>query len=1579
MTLKRISDEAAAMADLAAPASRPAWRESRRFLPFHELSPDEFEILSFRLLLKEHPGDVIYYYGKTGDGGRDIIHIRGGWTLLIQCKRYADRVGIGELRIELAKLCANTFYDRLPDKPDEVIFYIAPDVTAPAADLIREQVRWRREAPKALREHLGADPAKDLLRFAKVWWPEPTYVAALALTERMEKFSGLRDEFFGVRKVIDAGLEDMQSAIRAEIQPIKDLMTSIGPGSERSTPGHRDTVPTDLEEAEILAVFGEVSQVLLSWPTTLPGGYWLPREEMTEFARRLDTETSSTTLLLGSPGSGKSALLARMGNAFRADGVAVLAMKADRLAVSVDSLGSLSEHLHLPAHIVECVQALAASRKVVVLIDQLDALADLVDVQSSRLSVLLALIKRLSNQANVHVLCSCRRFEHQHDIRLTSIDAVVAELALPTWEQVEETLRARQIDAVNWPPEFRELLRTPQHLSVFLQRFRGPAEDQIFTTYQQLLDDLWSRRVSHGDRGAEKSQLLMDLASQVAERETHWLPAVRFEDREDLVRALESEGILARAETGLSIGFRHQTLFEHARARAFARNSGSLAEHVLRRQDGLFIRPLLWSSLNYLRGSDPAGYHFEMSRLWSEPVRKHIRHLLIDFLGQISVPEPTDSERLWLVEYLHKVAYRSKVLTAIRGNGAWFRLLATAHLPVIMRLPEAEAWPMVTVLSSAWVVDRARCLHLVEAEWLPDRSKDALTWRVLQLLNQWDEDSMRIVTQILARSDFSGPDVMLMVARVAENAPHLAVRLVRAKLLRDLEACEAQIDPPPPEISPDASEEDRLVSRFTYRPKRRFGDLLDQSRDLHDLVVLAEDVPEEVLAEIWPWFVRVIEHLTEDRESEVTQYRQAESLSTRLPRQEGSGDRDRDFSITAALDIAVRRVAERRPEGFLAFMDMEKARDSMIVQRILSRGLTAIAALHPRAGLRFLTEDPRRLALGNYEGEHADTTALISALVPHLSEPECHEIEEAILSLKFRQPRDCSEYEASTRFKMAKWERVHRLQLLAAFPADRLSSKAQSLVRAEITALPHFSTSRDSPIEGGLVVSPMSALQMAKAKDDDILRLFVVISQEEPHSKGILRGGTIEASRALAEFAKLPPERAASIIRRFEPFRDEIPAGHALEGIAHTHYPVEGIFPLILELDQRGFFSADFRVSAARTLGICAKQDVGLPDSMISLLERWLADPWAPTEALGRENRPPDNDRPRSVLWSHPEMSPIPFGTYTLLEAITYGLLLRKPPDAERWLAFLEAHSERPESIETWRAFLHNLRHLSLCDPVRSVRFIERLLDRFKQLSDTTAWAAVLTHIWSFLPSDVLWRFLHAIRDGSWPDGPQAFGELVSLRYLAWSEDREAQAAVKSLLAPDDHRDELIPIRAGLAFTAAHMWSSPSHRSRATDLLANVVAVAESRIAHAVMSIFSTANALVADRDTHRLLQAILECAATMRSADSSYFAERLEDVLTAFPDLVFELCSAVVRLRSQDLTSAPVGFLRNTAHLTNMALTFQRLGGHYRSMGLELFESLLDIGVREAQDALQEIDKRPLRNMSPSARSLRRRPKAST
>ena len=152
--------------------------------------------------------------------------------------------------------------------------------------------------------------------------------------------------------------------------------------------------------------------------------------------------------VLGVPGCGKSALLATLALRFAERGWPVLAIKGDVLDPNLANESELQEYLGLSTRPSELLRRLAKFEPVLLVLDQLDALAGYLDLRTARLSILLGLVRRLSRQNNIHIVLSSRTFEFEHDVRLKAVSAESLTLELPKWDTVlallEETRHPRR-------------------------------------------------------------------------------------------------------------------------------------------------------------------------------------------------------------------------------------------------------------------------------------------------------------------------------------------------------------------------------------------------------------------------------------------------------------------------------------------------------------------------------------------------------------------------------------------------------------------------------------------------------------------------------------------------------------------------------------------------------------------------------------------------------------------------------------------------------------------------------------------------------------------------------------------------------------------------------------------------------------------------------------------------------------------------------------------------------------------------------------------------------------------------------
>jgi len=665
------------------------------------------------------------------------------------------------------------------------------------------------------------------------------------------------------------------------------------------------------------------------------------------------------------------------------------------------------------------------------------------------------------------------------------------------------------------------------------------------------------------------------------------------------------------------------------------------------------------------------------------------------------------------------------------------------------------------------------------------------------------------------------------------------------------------------------------------------------------------------------------------------------------------------------------------PNEFLQFLHKWESADYLVVQRLLARGLLRIASTHPAECLRFLTFDPRRMALETDLSKHfSETEELIKASVTYLNKEQVRQLEEFIS--EWTAYKEIPDDDIERRFERKKRDRLMRLKLLKTFPLDKLSAKGQLLVSKEKRVFGDDKGERAMFTEVHTVQSPMSSGQMAKAKDSEILKLFSELTDDtewdHPKKDGVFNflGGSIQASRSFAEFAKENINRALAIIKQF-PLCNQRPAGYALRAIAETDCPSENLFELIEELDQKGFNSFEFVTSATETLSKRAKSPVGLPPSMCGLLEKWLSQlPWNDKEDDKTEETKKE-DSPESILWQYGGFEVIPQGTYTIIEALTRAYLLRHPMDHEKWLEMLENHLERSDSARTWRAVaMWQLKYIQNCDKERALKFLRHLFLKYPTILHGRAGVFLITNLRWWLPRETMWEYLISIKHSDWIHGLQAYGELLFLNSMTFEDDVRSKKEIETFLTnfikePSGHSK----IGLGFAYAAANLWGDYPVRDRVTDVMVQMIPYLDETQSNAIMDVFRLTDPLPCDEATLKFLDAMCQYPRIIKFGGGTFLIDRIQDLLPAKPEIVFGVCRALVETLKDQITDIRTSLFGSAQELVNIALTLQRYEGNNREQGLELFEMLLELNAYGAKSTLDELDGRPI-NVSP--RPLRRR-----
>lgn len=1343
------------------------------------------------------------------------------------------------------------------------------------------------------------------------------------------------------------------------------------------------------EYADLESLWGQLaraSRELMQWPKTLAGGQTIERPEMTEVIDRLEGSYTSTTAIVGDPGAGKSALLSTIAHRFVERGWPVLAIKSDLLDANVTREGHLQEYLGLDELPSDLLHRMAKFQPVLLVLDQLDALAKYLDRHTSRLSVLLALVRRLSGTNNVHIVMSSRSFEYEHDVRLRAAGAESVPLDLPAWSQVLSVLKDYGVRAEEWPEAAKNIIRAPQALAIYLQ-LEGRETSEAFTNYQEMLERLWTERILGPEGGARRSGLATRMAEDMAEEEALWVPSARYDDQVEDIDALQAADVLTKLRG--RIGFSHQTVFEHALARSFARERGRLSGYVLKRVSSLLLRPKLLTGLSYLRDVEPNIYHDELEIIWNaDNLRRHLRVLLIDFLGRQA--EPTDREARVMAEALNAPDQRAEAFRAMIGSRGWFALFRDRHIAEGMRSSDEDANLQIGILGRAWDFAPHDVERLLRTHWMPDSRHDERTWWVLQEARQWTEAMLDCACRIVTRTPIDHFRIDFVVGSIGVDQPDLALRLVLAQLNRDLdEAKEESAERAKrtmPALNADA---ERYIWLSENQPSGPLKELIE-GRDASDtLLALAEHAPSTYLEILWPWYEQCLNTLRERTEDYpgLPAYALDKEANFKFAQDQTMGLSEP--TLLAALRIAVERLAEDNPDEWLAWVGKLRGFEVAPAQRLIAHSFAHAPERFAAEALAFLLEDTRRYVLGSSERMTGTSSRLVEAVSDHWSDQDIERFEQAVSDYNPPAPA----YLGEVQRRQAWMDIVRRVRqsLLRALPRERVSEKTRRLIEQEERAI-------GDPTLGSRMIGPrwigptMRAAEMERASDEALINAFLKLPDKTDwsHPTQLMMGGNIQLAREFAHVAKEDPERAERVLLQLPPECGTRAAGYSLDAMSEGAAP-EQVLRLLHEAVKLGFDSEEFRTSASRAVGRLVERDADIPDETVAILTKWFVHPIpedegepsdindAPATGAQSDNEEVEEDSDtgeHSLLWGPGGITTVPGGDYPIFETLFRVRLAREEYNqADDTLC---AYLDRCKEAAVWDMLIRYIPRPHPTNPARGMGILNRLFRDVPGLVES-AYAAILlanSPSWNEKFADTQ---LDRWRDSQSRTGRHAYGEIVALIGLTQPALAWAQQRVEGLIA-DGTMEEA---RAGAALSAAHLWNDSATRPRACDLLTRLLAGGGKGVWRAASEVFRRVDKLTPDPATVALLEVFAKSDID-REAIGWHTERLIKSLGTLLPheaELVGQVAKNLVAAAKRRLDEDATRPWYSGSELVDLAVTLHRSTRETREIGTELIEDLTEIDALAVRRTLDELDNRfpmtptmPRRRLARGQRSERRR-----
>lgn len=404
-------------------------------------------------------------------------------------------------------------------------------------------------------------------------------------------------------------------------------------------------------------------------------------------------KSNHLALVYGRAGIGKSVvmhdLLESLNNK---ENYLVLGLKSDQIEfVNTDDL---AKQMHLAKPIVTVIKEMSQSvRRVVLLIDQIDALSLSLSSNRTPLRSILKLIDQVRNIEHVRVVISCRPYDLEYDPILHNLEIDTKwELKEFPKEQVKQSLSDNEYKN-SISDDLLHFLGNPLHLFLFIKvmphaQLTDPVTEEI------LYNELWRIYICDVDQNQINKKALLELLDNMVntmyDRQELSVHIGNYETTYNSeLKYLFSNGLLILTQNG-QMQFFHQTMFDYVYARRFAEHDRNLMEELKEQHQGLFSRAAIKSILTFQRDINTPAYKeniekmlFDKGKDGKDIYRYHLKSLVLSNMVYFEFPKKEeldlicrkiyDNEQYMgiLFESIHNKNWFDKIWIIIESKGGW--------------------------------------------------------------------------------------------------------------------------------------------------------------------------------------------------------------------------------------------------------------------------------------------------------------------------------------------------------------------------------------------------------------------------------------------------------------------------------------------------------------------------------------------------------------------------------------------------------------------------------------------------------------------------------------------------------------------------------------------------------------------------------------------------------------------------------------------------------------------------------------------------------------------------------------------
>ncbi len=900
--------------------------------------------------------------------------------------------------------------------------------------------------------------------------------------------------------------------------------------------------------------------------------------QIIEWSLSENTTVKNVAMLLDQAGMGKSVVMRDVLLGLENRNVDTLAIKADQQLSETIDLSDIQRKLGFSYPLEQIISRLAKLNRVVILIDQIDALSLSLAHDQQSMNVTIDLVARLRQIPNVRILLSCRIFDRNTDPRLKAIETdQVFSIPRLSEAEVNGVLNTLRVNYSQLTPATKDLLGIPLHLDLFARALDsndiGFEKLRGISSLQELYALIWQNVIVRSEIGSPPISDRIDVINRLTgfmdsrQRTSAPQSVLQTSETRHLERAvnwLASTGILIRGKTDWN--FIHQTFFDYCYARRFVEQGNNIFETLLASKQGVFERPKLIQIISYLRTYDHPQYLRDLQNLlFSNVLRFHLYDLLLNWFGGLQNPK-TDEWNLAL-KILGDDQKFSRLLIAMYGNPEWFKYL-TPFIP----------------------------------HWLEDEERQAVTLGYFRsIIDHSQHETIQILERFLGKSDMWNEQIALSVFHIrnwqTDNAVSLFEKTIyqlKSPLRRDLLHLEKVC-----EISPisgcriirylfDQALNNQMASSSQFTSSFFLDNEL---RELEGTIenamkIVGEKVPTSYLEIMFPWVVKVVT---------VVPY------SDQMPRFTSDALSynwyDSTFNIqntfVHSIINALTQVAHDEQNIFQPISQQLKNLSYQTPQQLLAYVYSSLPEQYAEDAFNFLITDQRRYGLGE---EQFDSRRLISAIFPFLSSEQKELLESNILQFSWPVYKELG-------LHGLRWSGFEQYRLLHSIPVELLSLKAKKRLAEWQRKFPDTPISDKPPMgtRGGFVPSPIPNEHAKKMSNKNWLQAMgkykTGINQAGPFG-----GGAHQLSGVLLNEIKNDPERFHKLFKEVPGDIHDSYVSAFANGFIESNSPSDWVYEVFRRYAQQD----NRHVKRDLSYAVQKLAKHGVPEDIVLTLFSWI-------------------------------------------------------------------------------------------------------------------------------------------------------------------------------------------------------------------------------------------------------------------------------------------------------------------------------------------------------------------------------------